>query len=57
MASEEPSGKVFVVAGHHVEFPHAAYGTQLAFMNKVNIFVRLGPQGTPICMTQGALLT
>lgn len=34
MASGDPPGRVFMVAGHEVQFPHEAYGTQLGFMNK-----------------------
>lgn len=34
MESGEPPGRVFMVAGHQVQFPHAAYGTQFGFMNK-----------------------
>ena len=26
--------RTFLVAGHNIQFPHAAYGTQLSFMNQ-----------------------
>ena len=29
-----PAGHVYMVAGHSVQFPHKAYGTQLSFMNQ-----------------------
>jgi len=32
-----PAGHVYMVAGHSVQFPHKAYGTQLSFMNQARV--------------------
>jgi hypothetical protein len=35
------------VAGHNIQFPHAAYGTQLSFMNQARRRRSLPQEGTP----------
>ena len=49
-----PASHVYMVAGHSVQFPHKAYGTQLSFMNQARLCSRVSdrryeslPQGSP----------
>ena len=46
--------RVFLVAGHNIQFPHAAYGTQLSFMNQVR---KLMDTRTESCFVRGSIVS